>query len=252
MRRCRAFPAGQAFTPRTAFTLVELLVVIGIIVILIALLLPVLNSARESARRVSCASNLRQLAAAVIQYKHETRRYPGPAHVYRYSFDWIHWQEDRDLAESALAKYFDRADPRLFRCPSDDVDQHKPLLTMEDRTEPEPYRYSYGMNLHFWGFFDRSNLEPITDVSSRIMRIEQDEADISCGRWLPTGPVPVMNLLANRHDPRRWRPPTPAPRDLGLRPDRNNRGNAAFGDGHVAYIPRQESWELRRYYVRAP
>ena len=71
--------SNEAAVVRTnikAFTLIELLVVIAIVGVLVALLLPAVQNAREAARRLTCTSNLKQISLAALNYESVHRRFP--------------------------------------------------------------------------------------------------------------------------------------------------------------------------------
>ena len=128
------------------FTLVELLVVIGIIALLVALLMPVISRARRHTQQVSCLSNLRQIGLALIAYANENRgSFPAPAGAdFTYAEDWVHWHPGRDLADSAILRYIGY-DVRLLSCPAGVEGR------VANAVGYPPFPYSYSVNNMFTG-----------------------------------------------------------------------------------------------------
>jgi len=267
--------AGRGRRVSHGFTLVELLVVIGIIALLISILMPALSRAREQANGVKCLSNVRQIGMALYMYANDNHgAYPfgarGDFPIVRE--DWIYWQPsnprgpDAKVDQSPIAKYIGNFSPELLRCPSDNVENHKPYFNNE------AYNYSYTMN----EFFESSPRSPalwpdyggrlvklgaLKNASNKILVAEEDENTINDGLFaapadshrttgaFPIYPHPGSDMLSVRHDVNRR---TPDLQGLGAvqskAPEANlqRKGNAAFADGHAEYLTRYELHDVTR------
>jgi prepilin-type N-terminal cleavage/methylation domain-containing protein len=226
------------------FTLVELLVVIGIIALLISILLPTLSKARESAKISQCLSNQRQIAIAVIAYTNDNKGYfPSSALNPHRDDDWIFWQRAfrNRIGEGGIGPYL-RLSPTNYKmmvCPSDDPD-------LRTRIPNDPYIFSYELN---WMTTSSSNAPKIypkmnfvVTPSDKVLIIEEDERTVddgNCSIWLPLGAWQYVNLLAIHHDRNKRKVPD-NPTDSNPVPNGDGKGCVAYCDGHAEYTTRRE------------
>lgn len=152
-------------TQHRGFTLVELLVVIAIIGILVGLLLPAVQAAREAARRMSCGSNIRQIALALQNYESAYKRFPmgvnygsarGRQQLHAYHYTWLGailpQLEQNTIVSNTnyqLRVWRQRAmtDARVatLQCPSDST-----IQKVYDAHTIAPTSYAGSQGFHWW------------------------------------------------------------------------------------------------------
>ena len=178
-------------TTQRGFTLVELLVVIAIIGVLVALLLPAVQAAREAARRISCANNIRQLALAMHNYESANQKFPPSLFIGKNQYRWsalarilpyveastigdrINFAEDYNKIGISGTVYASKSDaisneallksarvPALI-CPSEIRDEQR----VDDATgNPRDYLTNYGVNYGVWMVYDPSTRTAATEL----------------------------------------------------------------------------------------
>jgi prepilin-type processing-associated H-X9-DG protein/prepilin-type N-terminal cleavage/methylation domain-containing protein len=237
---------------RTAgFTLVELLVVVGIITILIAILLPALSRAREQANRVKCAANLRSIGQALTMYTQQYGYFPGAGACYpNGGFGFAVWP--------IRLRPFLGGNQDVFYCPSQDSrcewrrDLTGPGASATDVQIPYGYDagepvldvqrtyFSYGYNI--WGTHGSTGLRPPEQKGlgfvvgpDIVKKIDPTIGEVRASRVKsPSEMIAVADTTADG----RWDfMISVPPADPSSNPGRvHQRGaNVLFVDGHVSW-----------------
>jgi len=238
----RRHHANSTIAQRTGgFTLVELLIVIGIIALLLAILMPTINRGREAGNRIKCMSNLRQLAMAFVMYTNDNRGafpagWSGPT-TFPDAPYWVNWSGD--LQDSRIACYIRPLTAKVLTCPADEQETHPDVHGWG------AYPYSYVLN---WALGCDANPElrinRVKNTSEKVLLGEEDSATINDGQWYigrmsDDGWEIGKDYLSTRHDSRKkYNLPDRATGTI-LLPNARLSGNVAFVDGHSAFVTRE-------------
>jgi len=247
---------------QTGFTLVELLVVIGIIALLISILLPALNKAREQARVTLCLSNLRQLQNANLLFSQEHRGFipkawfnDGPVNTPATNDGEWGYQDEKTWEWSYILSNYMQKNEGVFRCPSDDTadmepNPYGPTFYTADLGNGlrEGYPRSYRINISNQpnGPFDAIKLAQLRYSTEAITFAEGVPAvynQLATNEDAPQAsvtPINTVNVAYNRHG-RMSNAGTIGGGRVG-NPLLNGRSNYVFADGHAESLPFQDTW----------
>ena len=199
------------------FTLIELLVVIAIIAILGALLLPGLSSAKDSAKKINCASNLRNLNLGFMQYNMDNSIFPPLRERATGALTSEIWSAD--IADNVGWKADGGSNrPSIFLCPSDNAN-----------LKPRSYGRSYGMAAGIYTFAGVGSLVGIGVDSFRMKMLQKPSQTLLLGeRNYAWGSVDNGLAQTIRSD---------ITADLDAIPLWHNTGaNYLYCDGHVQWF----------------